>query len=100
MGDIALYSGLAGGAESIIVPEVDFNMDEVCKRVIQGKNRGGKLHHIIALAEGVGNAYEVAEEIEKKLVLKLELQYLVIFKEEVHQLPLIGLWLVKWDTRP
>ncbi len=28
-GDIALYSGLAGGAESIIVPEVDFNMDEV-----------------------------------------------------------------------
>ena len=64
-GDIALYSGLAGGAESIIVPEVDFNMDEVCKRVIQGKNRG-KLHHIIALAEGVGNAYEVAEEIEKK----------------------------------
>ncbi len=36
-GDIALYSGLAGGAESIIVPEVDFNMDEVCKRVIQGK---------------------------------------------------------------
>lgn len=64
-GDIALYSGLAGGAESIIVPEVDFDMDEVCKRVIQGRNRG-KLHHIIALAEGVGNAYEVAEEIEEK----------------------------------
>ncbi len=40
-GDIALYSGIAGGAESIIVPEVDFDIDEVCKRVIQGKNRGG-----------------------------------------------------------
>ncbi len=64
-GDIALYSGIAGGAESIIVPEVEFDIDEVCKRVIQGKNRG-KLHHIIALAEGVGDAYEVAEEIEKK----------------------------------
>ncbi|QQY79092.1 6-phosphofructokinase [Keratinibaculum paraultunense] len=64
-GDIALYSGIAGGAESIIVPEVEFNIDEVCKKVIQGKNRG-KLHHIIALAEGIGDAYEVAEKIEEK----------------------------------
>lgn len=64
-GDIALYAGLAGGAESIIVPEVDFNIDEVCKRVIQGRNRG-KLHHIIVLAEGVGNAYEVAKKVEER----------------------------------
>ena len=64
-GDIALYSGLAGGAESIIVPEVEFDMDKVCKKIIQGRNRG-KLHHIIALAEGIGNAYEVAKEIEEK----------------------------------
>ncbi len=67
MGDIALYAGVSGGgAESIIVPEVEFDIDEVCRRVIQGRNRGGKLHHIIALSEGVGNAYEVAEEIEAK----------------------------------
>lgn len=64
-GDIALYSGLAGGAESIIVPEVEFDIDEVCRKIIQGRNRG-KLHHIIALAEGIGNAYEVAKEIEEK----------------------------------
>jgi len=64
-GDIALYAGLAGGAESIIVPEMDFNIDEVCRRVIQGKNRG-KLHHIIVLAEGVGNAYEVAETVQER----------------------------------
>ena len=64
-GDIALYSGLSGGAESIIVPEVEFDIDEVCRRVIQGRNRG-KLHHIIVIAEGIGNAYEVSEEIEEK----------------------------------
>ncbi|HLS54177.1 MAG TPA: ATP-dependent 6-phosphofructokinase, partial [Tissierellaceae bacterium] len=64
-GDIALYAGFAGGAESIIVPEVPFDMDEVNKKVIQGKNRG-KLHHIIVLAEGVGNAYKVAEEVVEK----------------------------------
>lgn len=64
-GDIALYSGLAGGAESIIVPEVEFDIDAVCKKALQGKNRG-KLHHIIILAEGVGNAYEVSKCIEEK----------------------------------
>ena len=42
-----------------------FNIDEVCKRVIQGRNRG-KLHHIIVLAEGVGNAYEVAKTVEER----------------------------------
>ena len=64
-GDIALYAGLAGGAESIIVPEVEVDMDNVCKRLIQGKNRG-KLHSIIVLSEGIGNAYEMAKEIEGK----------------------------------
>lgn len=64
-GDLALYAGLAGGAESILVPEVDFNVEDVSKRVIQGRNRG-KLHHIIALAEGVGDAYEVAAKVEEQ----------------------------------
>lgn len=64
-GDIALYAGIAGGAESIIVPEVEFNIDEVCKKVMKGRNRG-KLHHIIVLAEGVGNAYEIANTIIEK----------------------------------
>ncbi|KPU26944.1 6-phosphofructokinase [Caloranaerobacter sp. TR13] len=64
-GDIALYAGLAGGAESVIVPEEGFNIDDVCKRLIQGRNRG-KLHSIILLAEGVGKAYELGEEIQEK----------------------------------
>lgn len=64
-GDIALYSGIAGGAETIIVPEVAFDGDEVCRKLIQGKNRG-KLHSIILLAEGVGKPYELADEIDRK----------------------------------
>lgn len=64
-GDIALYAGLAGGAESIIIPEVDFNIDDICKKLIRGKNRG-KLHNIILLAEGVGEPYSLAEKVEKK----------------------------------
>ncbi|SHI18481.1 6-phosphofructokinase [Sporanaerobacter acetigenes] len=64
-GDIALYAGLAGGAESIIVPEENTDIDAVCRKLIQGRNRG-KLHSIIVLSEGVGNAYEMAKEIEEK----------------------------------
>lgn len=64
-GDIALYAGIAGGAETIIVPEIAFDCDEICRKLIQGKNRG-KLHSIILLAEGVGKPYDLAEEIDRK----------------------------------
>lgn len=64
-GDIALYAGLAGGAESIIVPEEAFKIDNICKKLIQGKSRG-KLHSIIILSEGIGNAFELGKEIEVK----------------------------------
>lgn len=65
-GDIALHAGLAGGAESIIVPEINFDMDELCLKLIAGKRRG-KLHNIILLAEGVGKPYEIAEAIQSKV---------------------------------
>ncbi len=61
-GDIALYAGLAGGAESIIIPEREFDINKVAQKALNGKNRG-KLHHIIVLAEGVGNAYEISKEL-------------------------------------
>lgn len=61
-GDIALYAGLAGGAESIIVPEMPFDIEQVSRKAIQGRNRG-KLHHIIVLAEGVGNIYDISESL-------------------------------------
>ncbi|HLR21156.1 MAG TPA: 6-phosphofructokinase [Tissierellaceae bacterium] len=64
-GDIALYAGLAGGAESIIVPEVDFDINEVAQKAINGRNRG-KLHHIIILAEGIIDAYDVAKELKAR----------------------------------
>lgn len=64
-GDIALYAGLAGGAESILIPEKDINMNQVCEKILNGKNRG-KLHSIIVLAEGAGGAYEVGSQIQEK----------------------------------
>lgn len=62
-GDIALWTGLAGGAETILIPEVDFNIDDVIEKLKQGVNRGKK-HSIIMIAEGVGSAVEVGNKIK------------------------------------
>lgn len=64
-GDIALYGGLAGGAEAVIIPELATDIDELCSTIIKGKKRG-KLHSIILLAEGVGKPYDLAEQIKLK----------------------------------
>ncbi|EEG77138.1 6-phosphofructokinase [Dethiobacter alkaliphilus] len=64
-GHIALAAGLAGGAESILVPEVPFDLDEVCERLQRGVKRG-KLHSIILVAEGAASGLKVAEEIKER----------------------------------
>ncbi|WP_040741614.1 6-phosphofructokinase [Paenibacillus ginsengihumi] len=64
-GDIALYSGLASGAETILVPEVPFDLDEVAKRMADNFSQG-KRHSIIIVAEGVGKGEDIAREITKR----------------------------------
>jgi len=64
-GNIALYAGLAGGAESIIIPEMEFSIDEVCRKLLRGRNRG-KLHSIIILTEGVADPIKIGNEIKEK----------------------------------
>lgn len=64
-GAIALAAGLAAGAESIIIPEHPYNLDEICQRLEKGRQRG-KLHSIILVAEGVASAYDIAEEIKQR----------------------------------
>lgn len=65
-GDIALHAGIAGGAESIIVPEIEHPIEEICKKLIQAKNRG-KLHSIIVLAEGAGDGIELEKELRSRV---------------------------------
>ena len=51
-GDIALYSGITGGAECVLLPEFDEDIETVFRKVTAGIN-SGKLHNIIIKAEGV-----------------------------------------------
>lgn len=64
-GYIALYCGIANGAEDILITE-KFDNDE--ERIIQNiieKKKVGKKHHIIINAEGIGDSNGLAERIEK-----------------------------------
>lgn len=57
-GDIALWAGIAAGADQIIIPEEDYSMAEVVAKVKEGYEKKGKRRHIIVLAEGVMGAEE------------------------------------------
>ncbi|MBP2654537.1 MAG: pfkA1 [Firmicutes bacterium] len=50
-GWIALYSGLAGGADAILIPEIPYNIDSIINKIAKRK-KSGKLFSIIVVAEG------------------------------------------------
>lgn len=62
-GDLALWSGVAGGAESILIPEEPTDLEEVFHRLRRSYNRGKK-HSIIIVAEGIMSATELSEKLE------------------------------------
>lgn len=63
-GDIALCAGLAGGAETILIPEAGYSMDEIAERLKKGHERGKK-HSIIVVAEGVCGGVEFAKQVKE-----------------------------------
>ncbi len=67
-GFIALWAGLAGGVEDILIPEKKTNLDEICQKLEEGR-RQGKTSSIIVVAEGdeAGNAFEIGNKIKKKI---------------------------------
>lgn len=68
-GHIALYAGLAGGAESVLVPEIPYDIDEIIFKLERGLSRG-KAHSIIIVAEGAGSGLEIGQEIRRRTGLE------------------------------
>ncbi|MBO5737695.1 MAG: ATP-dependent 6-phosphofructokinase, partial [Clostridia bacterium] len=63
-GDIALYSGIASGAEIIVVPELPFDMNEIASRINRSRAQG-KHSNIIVVAEGVMSAEKFANQLQQ-----------------------------------
>ena len=63
-GYIALWCGIANGAEDILLPEnYDYDEQKISNNIIETRKRGKK-HHIIVNAEGVGHSTSMARRIE------------------------------------
>ena len=63
-GYIALWCGIANGAEDILIPEkYDFNEQEIIDHIVASRKMG-KTHHLIINAEGIGHSTSMARRIE------------------------------------
>ena len=63
-GYIALWCGIANGAEDILLPEkYDYNEQRIIDNIISNRKHGKK-HHIIINAEGIGHSTSMARRIE------------------------------------
>lgn len=64
-GDLALWAGIATGAEVTIIPEIDYNIDDLITKLNFDKSNGKK-HFIIIVAEGLKIAQELTKRIEEE----------------------------------
>ena len=63
-GFIALWCGIANGAENVLLPEkYDYNEQALVNNIIENRKKGKK-HHIIINAEGIGHSASMAKRIE------------------------------------
>ena len=63
-GDIALYAGIASGAEIIVVPEISYDMDDIVMRINRSR-ANGKHSNIIVVAEGATSAEAFAKQLQE-----------------------------------
>ncbi len=63
-GFIALWCGIANGAEDILLPErYDYDEQKLVNHIVENRKKG-KQHHIIINAEGIGHSTSMAKRIE------------------------------------
>ena len=72
-GDIALYAGLTGGAEYVLVPEFESDINDICQKIMEGVN-AGKLHSIIIRAEGYPvSSLDLVKQVEERTSREVKL---------------------------
>lgn len=74
-GDIAVWAGVAAGAETVVIPEVDFNVDRLIQRLTKSAMRGKK-HSIMIVAEGVMSGHDLAKLLKEKAQIETRVSVL------------------------
>ena len=70
-GWLTLYAGMAAGADAILLPEIPFNIDRLCERVMQNV-REGKSGCVIAVAEGAVLDSEAPFKRKERAFIRVE----------------------------
>lgn len=70
-GWLTLYSGIAGGADMIVIPEIPYNIDKLCE-ACERRNRSGKDFSILAVAEGAFDTDEAKLKKKERARLRAE----------------------------
>jgi 6-phosphofructokinase 1 len=65
-GLLAAQVAMATGAEETLVPEIEYDLDEICRNIEDGYEKG-KYHALIVVAEGAGRASQITFEINSRL---------------------------------
>ena len=63
-GWLAVMSGIAGGAEYVLIPEVKFDIPDMCRELKEAYDNG-KRYSIIVVAEGAGSGIEIGKQVEE-----------------------------------
>ncbi len=71
-GFVALEVAIGAGAEIILIPETEFDLDKICEKLLRSHHRG-KRSAIIVMAEGAGDSTNVTERIGKKTGFEVRL---------------------------
>jgi 6-phosphofructokinase 1 len=71
-GFVALEVGIGAGAEVILVPEIKYDIDKICQRLVES-HRLGKRSAIVVMAEGAGDSTDVAQAIRERAGFEVRL---------------------------
>ena len=66
-GYLALYVGIAVGATAVLIPERAVNFEEDVVEKIRRARLAGSTHYMVVVAEGAGNAYDIAKRINEEM---------------------------------
>lgn len=69
-GFLTVMTGLASGAEAILIPEMDFDLQEICDKLIARQQRG-KQHNLILVAEGIAADFQTNPDAKESVAYSI-----------------------------
>ena len=74
-GWLATLAGIAGGAEVVLIPEREFDLDDVCANLVKSYENGRR-YSLVVVAEGVGSGIDIGKYIEEKTQMDVRVSVL------------------------